>query len=335
MNPSSFSPPHPHPFGMLTPGRNWSAGSEYRFGFNGKESDAETYGEGNIYDYGFRIYNSRLGKFLSVDPLTQSYPWFTPYQFAGNKPIVAIDLDGMEEYVIIDRATATGNEIVLKSVYDFKGHLVNQERVINGNNYSNHKILVIKFDDAGKQQFETYENIADLSGNHQLVFEAIVSKRIEGEFQPNEGKKKYENATLITQSILISNKENNIKLPPPSLKIQFVGGKDDFISIEDARKQIVPVVDYLNTNPDSKIHITGHTGADNSLLKEGNSSNILSQVTEGEYNTIGELQIGRAQAVEGLLIEKGIDPNRITVGTGTQRSSDANRRVGIKIMDNE
>jgi len=36
-----------------------------------------------------------------VDPLTKSYPWYTPYQFAGNKPIIAIDLDGLEEYIII------------------------------------------------------------------------------------------------------------------------------------------------------------------------------------------------------------------------------------------
>lgn len=34
-------------------------------------------------DYGMRIYDSRLGRFLSVDPLTQSYPWYTPYQYAG------------------------------------------------------------------------------------------------------------------------------------------------------------------------------------------------------------------------------------------------------------
>jgi hypothetical protein len=32
-----------------------------------------------------------------VDPLTKDYPWYTPYQFAGNKPIYAIDLDGLEE----------------------------------------------------------------------------------------------------------------------------------------------------------------------------------------------------------------------------------------------
>lgn len=51
----------------------------------------------SVYDYGFRIYNPTIGKFLSVDPLARSYPWYTPYQFAGNKPIFAIDLDGLEE----------------------------------------------------------------------------------------------------------------------------------------------------------------------------------------------------------------------------------------------
>jgi hypothetical protein len=54
-------------------------------------------GQGNQQDYGFRIYDPRLGKFLSVDPLFKTYPWYTPYQFAGNKPIVAIDLDGLED----------------------------------------------------------------------------------------------------------------------------------------------------------------------------------------------------------------------------------------------
>ena len=53
-------------------------------------------GGGSTYDYGFRIYNPALGKFLSVDPLFTAYPWYTPYQFAGNNPIAAIDVDGLE-----------------------------------------------------------------------------------------------------------------------------------------------------------------------------------------------------------------------------------------------
>ncbi|GAA4852539.1 hypothetical protein GCM10023331_41190 [Algivirga pacifica] len=43
------------------------------------------------------MYNPGIGRFLSVDPLTKSYPWYTPYQFAGNKVIWAVDLDGLEE----------------------------------------------------------------------------------------------------------------------------------------------------------------------------------------------------------------------------------------------
>ncbi len=80
-----------------------------RYGFNGKEVDSEGMGGGSsTYDYGFRIYNAQLGKFLSVDPLTKDYPWYTPYQFAGNKPIWAIDLDGLEEFVRTDYVNAGG-----------------------------------------------------------------------------------------------------------------------------------------------------------------------------------------------------------------------------------
>jgi RHS repeat-associated protein len=83
-----------YPFGMGMPGRKFSGG--YRYGFNGKENDNEVKGEGNQQDYGMRIYDTRLGRFLSVDPLTKDYPWYTPYQFAGNTPIWALDLDGGE-----------------------------------------------------------------------------------------------------------------------------------------------------------------------------------------------------------------------------------------------
>ncbi|MEZ5034841.1 MAG: RHS repeat-associated core domain-containing protein [Chitinophagaceae bacterium] len=78
---------------MDMPGRQYSAGNGYRYGFNGKEKDTE---EPVQYDYGFRIYDPRLVRFKSVDPIARDYPWYTPYQFAGNTPIQAIDLDGGE-----------------------------------------------------------------------------------------------------------------------------------------------------------------------------------------------------------------------------------------------
>ena len=85
-----------YPFGMVLPKRAWSAGGRYRFGFNGKEQDDEWNGAGNMLNYGFRIHDPRLGRFLSVDPLAPEYPWYTPYQYAGNRPINSVDLDGLE-----------------------------------------------------------------------------------------------------------------------------------------------------------------------------------------------------------------------------------------------
>lgn len=86
-----------HSFGTILDGRTY--GNFGRVGFNSKENDGEVSGEGNVYDYGFRIYNTRLAKFLSVDPLSDEYAYYTPYQFAGNKPIWAIDIDGLEEVI--------------------------------------------------------------------------------------------------------------------------------------------------------------------------------------------------------------------------------------------
>lgn len=81
---------------MVIPGRFYTSVKGYRNGFNGKENDDEIKGNGNSIDYGFRFYDTRLGRFLSVDPLCESFHWWTPYQFAGNTPIQAIDLDGLE-----------------------------------------------------------------------------------------------------------------------------------------------------------------------------------------------------------------------------------------------
>ena len=78
------------------PGRKYEVGSGYRYGFNGKENDNEVKGEGEQQDYGMRIYDPRLGRFLSVDPITRDYPWLTPYQFASNSNILGIDRDGLE-----------------------------------------------------------------------------------------------------------------------------------------------------------------------------------------------------------------------------------------------
>ncbi len=93
-----------YPFGQEMPGRKYALSGgvgDYRYGFNGKEQDSKgEWGDLNHYDYGFRIYNPSVGRFLSVDPLRKEYPFYSPYHFAGNMPIAARDLDGREPNVV-------------------------------------------------------------------------------------------------------------------------------------------------------------------------------------------------------------------------------------------
>jgi len=103
------------PFGFGMPERSYSStAAGYRYAFNGKELDPVGMGGGgSTYDYGFRIYNAQIGKFLSVDPLTKSYPELTPYQFASNRPIDGIDLDGLEYYTIhVKISDGTGRTVI-------------------------------------------------------------------------------------------------------------------------------------------------------------------------------------------------------------------------------
>ncbi len=95
-NPDVLSHTDYYAFGQTMPGRTWQNSTSYRYGFNGKENDNEVKGAGNQQDYGMRIYDPRISRFLSVDPLAKSYPELTPYQFASNRPIDGIDIDGGE-----------------------------------------------------------------------------------------------------------------------------------------------------------------------------------------------------------------------------------------------
>ncbi len=54
----------------------------------------EIAGEGNSYDFGARMQDGRLGRWLSLDPLKALYPTMSPFNFGGNNPIYFVDTDG-------------------------------------------------------------------------------------------------------------------------------------------------------------------------------------------------------------------------------------------------
>jgi len=115
-------------FGGLMPGRTFDQSAYYRFGFNGKENDNDVKGLGNQQDYGMRIYDPRLGRFLSVDPLENEYPDLTPFQFSSNGPIENVDVDGLESQKssIAKAGVATGTVVFKKATEDATKELAKQ-----------------------------------------------------------------------------------------------------------------------------------------------------------------------------------------------------------------
>mgnify|MGYP003444189371 FL=1 len=75
-------------------GRGVNGSNGYRYGFNGKEDDTEIKGEGNSYDFGSRIYDPRVARFLSLDPRSREFSGLSPYAYAANDPIGFIDEEG-------------------------------------------------------------------------------------------------------------------------------------------------------------------------------------------------------------------------------------------------
>jgi len=49
-----------------------------------------------LYDYGARFYDPQIGRFTTIDPLTEKFYFLTPYQYGSNNPVTNIDIDGLE-----------------------------------------------------------------------------------------------------------------------------------------------------------------------------------------------------------------------------------------------
>lgn len=87
----------------------------YRYGFNGKEGDFSVKNvTGSSIDFGDRVYDPRIGKWMSIDSKASKYPNLSPYHFTGNNPIKFVDYDGNDYGVKVNHTNKT---IIIKATY--------------------------------------------------------------------------------------------------------------------------------------------------------------------------------------------------------------------------
>lgn len=77
---------------MEQPNRQYAQNEAYRFGYQNQEKDPET----NTIFYKYRIADARIGRFWSVDPLADEYPYNSQYAFSENRVIDGVELEGLE-----------------------------------------------------------------------------------------------------------------------------------------------------------------------------------------------------------------------------------------------
>jgi RHS repeat-associated protein len=80
------------PWGMVLEGRSGNNGNaDARFKFTGKERDTET----GLDYFGARYYDQRIGRWISVDPLAEKYPAWSPYAYVLGNPLKFVDPNGL------------------------------------------------------------------------------------------------------------------------------------------------------------------------------------------------------------------------------------------------
>jgi RHS repeat-associated protein len=170
-----------YPGGMEEPSRKYASANQYRYGFNGKEKENDPL----QYDYGFRIYDTRLVRFKSVDPLIKSYPFFSSYQFTGNNPIKFIDYDGAEP---------VASKQDLQNVRLTNG--IDKGNIISGNYDPNDKLHIVDvekvFDPIKKQSFFIHQENNTSYYWNSAENSLKIHRRADGAVESNGKWDKYE-----------------------------------------------------------------------------------------------------------------------------------------------
>jgi outer membrane protein OmpA-like peptidoglycan-associated protein len=317
------------PFGVALEGRSWSVGSGYRYGFQAQEGELEI-STGTIC-FSFRVDDTRIGRFFTLDPMLYRFPELSPYAFSGNRVIDAKELLGLQPR----RAT---RRIHVRTSRNFTGtsFLSRLLGIDYQGKYLRNNVRLKNNDPASIAE----ENSPEV----RELFEPIPYKTGTLEIRRDEGIKRSTSMIHVPKPTTEVEKDNEDdpndhdnsgnarpNSPVPPIDIRFVGDDDSFIDRDEAIRQITKLAEYMKDNPDANITIIGNTGGD-PRIPVGHGSATLKSATgnTAEFPTTRDLMLGRARAVRKLLIKEfGIEPNRIWVAPGNHSKPASGRRTTV------
>ena len=83
-----------YPFGKRIADNTLPTTPTNRWRFSGKEM--QTIGGVGLIDFGARLYDNYLGRWITQDPVSYKYFEVTPYGYCNNSPIIFLDINGAE-----------------------------------------------------------------------------------------------------------------------------------------------------------------------------------------------------------------------------------------------
>ncbi len=302
----------------------------YKYKYNGKELQDEL-GLG-MYTFGFRDYMPDIGRFTTIDPMADIVNYQSPYVMADNNPVIYEDVYGLG---IIN---AIGN--LLKRAFNgIAGAIIPRSMQSCSCNYETKESLGDAFrrpdfpgrggnSGGGSPNSSSSPSSTPSEGNNKVVSTMDIpeiglamnnySPEISGNINipdlssqipspiSNSGetfKRKPESGSRVDISIDFDNKSTNIRKSPLN------------------EKALNDLVQVLQADPKLRVLILGNVWSSDPSKTTDQTMGVIN----GSAGTVGELKVGRARAVEAFLIERGVDPKRVRVGsgkTGSDRAKD-------------